>query len=110
MKPGGENLALAMTWDGARWPVRRLPAAARAFLKAEERAPSSAKVRRFFEEDRVSELRVCWVPRLRGGENVLCAPFMTTTGLRLGFRTAKINQFGDVLGVVYRRIGSTRST
>jgi hypothetical protein len=110
MKQRGEIVALALTWDGARWPVRRLPTAARAFLKAQERGPSVAKVSRLFAEDRVKELRVCWVPRLRGGEKVLCAPFMTTTGLRLGFRAAKINQFGDVLGVVYRRTGSTRST
>jgi hypothetical protein len=110
MKRGGESVALAMTWDGVRWPARGLQVAARAFLKAEGRAPSSAKVARLFAADQVRELRVCWVPRLRGGEKVLCAPFTTATGLRLGFRATKMKRFGDVFGIVYRRTGSTRST
>ena len=41
---------------------------------------------------------------LRGGDDVLCAPFASTSGKRLAFRAAKTQRFGDVLGVIYRKV------
>jgi hypothetical protein len=96
------KIALALTWDGARWPRRSLPAAARAFL-GETAPPSSEKSAQLFTGDRVKEIRVCWVPRLSGGKETLSAPFFTPNGKRLAFRMTKSVRWGNVLGVVYRR-------
>ena len=100
-------IALAMTWDGARHPTRSLPPKARAFLagKSHDAAiPLRANVAALFAADHVKEIRVCWVPRLRGGDDVLSEPFPAPSGKRLRFQTARTLRFGDVLGVVYRRI------
>jgi len=97
---------LALTWDGARCPIRSLPPAARVFLAGKiRRAPalSARKLSVLFADDRIEEIRLCWVPRLKGGEDVLCEPFAAPGGKRLAFRVAKITRFGDVLGVIYRR-------
>ena len=99
-------IALAMTWDGVRCPLRILPAKARAFLADNSRAipaPPRRKLAGLLAEDAVSEIRVCWIPELRGGEDVLSDPFVTPKGKRLGFHAARTVSFGDVLGVVYRR-------
>jgi len=53
--------------------------------------------------DRVAELRVCWVPRLKGGSRALSEPFQTATGRRLAFKAERTVVIGDLLGVVYRR-------
>ncbi len=92
-------IALAMTWDGARHPTRSLPPKARAFL-GRKSARSSQNA---FADDKVREIRVCWVPQLRGGNEVLCAPFPAPKGKRLRFQMTRTVRFGDVLGVVYRR-------
>jgi hypothetical protein len=100
----GSVIALALTWDGARWPARTLPPKARAFLTDQsQRAPSGQKLAELFADDRVREIRVCWVPRLKGGGEVLSKPFPTASGTRLAFRSTKTVRFGDVLGVIYRR-------
>jgi hypothetical protein len=97
-------IALALTWDGARWPVRTLPPKARAFLKRQSREiPSVRKMAQLFAGGRVREIRVCWVPRLKGGAAVLSEPFQTRAGKRIGFKSVKTVRFGDVLGVVYRK-------
>jgi len=109
MKRTGGNgavIALAMTWDGARHPTRSLPSKARAFLAGkshEATVPSRANVAALFAADHVKEIRVCWVPKLRGGDDVLSEPFPAASGKRLCFQTARTTRFGDVLGVVYRR-------
>jgi hypothetical protein len=51
----------------------------------------------------VRELRICWMPRLKGGEETLVAPFRTLPTARIPFRPVRMRPFGDVLGVVYRR-------
>jgi hypothetical protein len=102
-------IALALTWDGARWPVRTLPPKARAFLKVKSgkspgvAIPSVRKIAELFAGDEVSEIRICWVPRLKGGSAVLSEPFQTPAGKRIGFQTLKTARFGDILGVIYRR-------
>jgi hypothetical protein len=99
-------VALALTWDGARWPTRTLPPKARAFLAGNSRAatiPSARKMADLFADDQVSEIRVCWVPRLKGGDDVLAESFPAFAGKRIGFRAAKSVRFGDILGVTYRR-------
>ncbi len=110
MKPARANrspvrvIALALTWDGVRWPVRTLSPKARAFLASHPRElPSARKMAALFAGDEVKEIRVCWVPRLKCGSGVLSAPFSTPSGTRLGFRATRMTGFGDVLGVVYRR-------
>ncbi len=98
------KLAAALTWDGARWPVRALPVRARAFLAGEGSvvlSPRAAADR--FAADGVAELRICWVPRFQGGEATLADPFTTPEGLRLAFAPTRMMRFGDILGVVYRR-------
>jgi len=105
---GGKKavIALALTWDGARHPNRSLPPKARAFLAGKSRdatVPSRAKVAALFAADHVKEIRVCWVPELRGGDDVLSEPFPAPFGKRLRFLSARTLHFGDVLGVVYRR-------
>jgi hypothetical protein len=107
-KPGHGSVvvALALTWDGARWPVRTLASDARAFLKGNTRVaavPSACKLAELFAEDRVEEIRICWVPRLKGGNDVSSKPFQTPAQVRIGFRSAGTRRFGDVLGVIYRR-------
>ena len=102
--PPNRVVALALTWDGARWPVRTLPPKARAFLTTRFRElPSVAKMAMLLAADEVKEIRVCWVPRLKGGKAVLSEPFPTNSGKRLGYKATKTAQFGDILGVVYRR-------
>lgn len=103
----GRVIALALTWDGARWPVRTLPPKARAFLADKSRkvdAPSTRDMAKLFADDQVREIRVCWVPRLKGGNEVLSEPFPTPAGMRMKFRAARTTRFGDILGVVYRRL------
>ena len=96
-------IALALTWDGARWPARTLPPKARAFLAGRaEKIPSARKMAELFADDRVREIRVCWVPRLKGGCDVLAEPFQAPVGKRIGFRSVKTVCFGDILGVIYR--------
>ncbi len=79
-------IALALTWDGARWPMHSLPPKARAFLAAAGK-----------------DLRICWLPRLKGGNDVLSQPFQTPTGRRIQYKAVRTTPFGDILGVVYRR-------
>jgi len=106
-KMAGTAIALALTWDGARWPVRTLPPKARAFLAGAARgaaAPSARKAAQLFAGGRVREIRVCWVACLKGGDAVLSGPFQTPAGMRIGFQVVKTVRFGDVLGVIYRRL------
>jgi len=98
----GVVVALTLTWDGARWPARTLPPKARAFL-AGAAIPSAQKMAELLADDQVREIRVCWVPRLKGGGAVLSEPFQTPAGIRIGFQSVKTVRFGDVLGVIYRR-------
>ncbi len=107
-KTGGKGtvIALALTWDGARWPVRSLPPKACAFLqfkgnKSRGEMPSARTAAELFAKDEVREIRICWVPLLKGGDAVLSGPFPTAT--RIGFQSVRTVRFGDVLGVVYRR-------
>ena len=102
----GRVIALALTWDGARWPIRALPPKARTFLAGRSRsapAPSSRNIATLFADDQVREIRLCWVPCLKGGNEVLSESFETPAGKRVGFRSVKTVRFGDILGVVYRR-------
>ena len=100
----GSVIALALTWDGARWPVRTLPPKARAFLGSwSGKIPSVRKMAELFADDQVREIRICWVPCLKGGAEVLSEPFQTPAGTRIGFRSVKSVRFGDILGVIYRR-------
>jgi hypothetical protein len=105
-KTAGTVIALALTWDGARWPMRTLPPKARAFLAGKSRgsaAPPARKLTKLFADDQVREIRVCWVPRLKGGSAVLSEPFQTPAGKRIGFQSVKTVRLGDTLGVIYRR-------
>jgi len=100
-------IALALTWDGARWPVRMLPPKARSFLAGGSQivaAPSARVIVELFADDKIKEMRICWVPRLKGGQAVLSEPFPTPTGTRIGFQSVKTRRFGDILGVIYRRL------
>ncbi len=112
MKPSGakrasrREIALALTWDGARWPVRTLPAKAQAFLAGRggiSKRPSSRETAALLADDQVKEIRICWVPALKGGDDVLSDPFQTASGKRIPFRASQTVPFGDILGVVYRR-------
>jgi len=99
-------IALALTWDGARWPARTLPPRARAFLAVgshDSKRRSAKALTQLFGGDQVKEIRVCWVPRLKGGEAVLSDPFQTASGKRMGFPAVRTVHFDDILGVVYRR-------
>ena len=101
---GEEVVGVALTWDGARWPRRSLSAEARKFLgEAEKETGDKAALGKLFGGDRVKEIRVCWVPRLRGGDEVLAGPHQAPDGLRLNFRVVRARRMGDLLGVVYRR-------
>jgi hypothetical protein len=95
-----QRAAAALTWDGARFPAQRLPAKARAFLG---KATPPTKLAALIATQNLAELRICWVPRLRGGGDVLTAPFTTANGKRIPFRLVRTVPFGEVLGVVYRR-------
>ena len=96
------KVALALTWDGARWPVTSLPAKARSFLSAKGfSSPTRQMAARLLTTQAISELRICWVPRLKGGENVLAEMFPAPAGKRAPFRAVKTARFGDVLGVTY---------
>ena len=99
----GCAVAFALTWDGARWPVRGLPPKARAFLGGGKPVSSAKAMAKLLAQDAVRELRVCWVPRLKGGADVLAEPFATQDGLRVAFRSVKTVRLGDMLGVVYRK-------
>lgn len=94
-------LAQALTWDGARWPVRSLPPAARKFLSGGFSAHPK-KVAELFQAGEVHEVRICWVPALRGGEETMNLPFAVPGGKRISFQVKKMVSFGDVLGVIYR--------
>jgi len=109
----GRVIALALTWDGARWPIRTLPSKARDFLKVKAgkfrfaQVPSAKKAAELFASDQVREIRICWVPRLKGGREVLSEPFEAAAGTRIGFKTVKTVCLGDFLGVIYRRATNT---
>jgi len=99
-------VALALTWDGARWPVSSLPPKARAFLtgKATKMYTPTAKVlARLFAEDQVRELRICWVSQLKGGKKTLSGPFPVPAGKRVAFQAVKTTRFDGLLGVIYRK-------
>ena len=96
-------LAAALTWDGARVPLRALPAKARAFLTAGKTTlPSAKKIAEIFAHDAVEEIRICWVPQLRGGQT-LSELFVAPNQKRIPYRTMRSQRFGDILGVIYRR-------
>jgi hypothetical protein len=99
----GQAVALALTWDGSRWPIRSLPPGARAFL-GKGTAPSSKKLSQLFRDDQIDELRICWIPRLKGGDDVLSHPFATPDKKRIAFTPIKTMPFGDLLGIIYRRV------
>ena len=98
----GSVVALALTWDGSRWPIQTLPPKARAFLSG-SKAPSAQTLAKLFAEDQIGEIRVCWIPHLKGGWGILSESFQTPTGKRIRFRSVKTVRFGDILGVIYRR-------
>lgn len=104
MKRAPTTIALALTWDGARWPVKSLPPKARAFLAqgGAVKPPSARKLASLFADKAVREIRICWVPRLKGGDDTLCVPFASPDGKRSLFPMAKAVSLGDVLGMVYR--------
>ncbi len=103
-KPSVSSVAVALAWDGSRGSLRAVPRAARTFLGGRgKRIPGPALLAQKLALGQIRELRVCWLPRLRGGEPVLAAPLATTDGLRLNFRAVKRRPFGDALVVVYRR-------
>jgi hypothetical protein len=91
--------AAALTWDGARWPAHRLPAKARAFL-GKPTAP--AKLAALLAEKTPHELRICWVPRLKGGSETLSPPFPAPHEKRIPYRLIRTTAFGTILGAVYR--------
>jgi hypothetical protein len=93
--------AAALTWDGARFPARRLPVKARSFLGA---VTPAARIKTLLQANDALEVRICWVPRLVGGPATLCAPFATENSRRISFRLVRTVAFGDVLGAVYRRL------
>jgi hypothetical protein len=98
------KIALALTWDGMRWSMASLPPKARAFLAARGYAALARReVAKLLGEDKISEMRICWVPRLKGGDDVLADVFPAPKGRRIPFRALKMTRFGDVQGVVYQR-------
>jgi len=100
-------VALALTWDGARWPIKKLPSQARSFLLGRSKKPPTLTRRTLaalFAKDTIKEIRVCWVPQLKGGDEVLSEPFTAPSGKRLAFTATKIRHIEDTLGVVYQRI------
>jgi hypothetical protein len=99
--------AAALTWDGVRFPATRLPARERAFLGPITPARELAK---WLDHGGPGELRLCWVPQLKGGPATLLPPFATPDGKRVAFRLVKTVQLGASLGVVYRRRRGSAST
>jgi hypothetical protein len=98
------KIGLALTWDGSRWPARSLPAKARAFLAGKDIITSGRRaVARLMADDGVEEIRICWVPSLMGGDDVLTGPFSAKDGKRIPFKVAQTKLFGEICGVVYRR-------
>ena len=110
----GAKIALALTWDGARWPVRVAAAqSARAFLGGEglARRLRGARWPRLFAADACqAKMRICWVPRLKGGDNVLADPFVHRRMAGASLSRVEDDAFGDVLGVVYRTGCASRQT
>ena len=103
--PPKHVIAAALTWDGSRLPVKSLPPKAQTFLrgKAKDAAfPSAKKAAALFSAEGIHEIRICWIPQLRGGD-ALADVFPAPQGKRLAFRAIKTIPFGDILGVVYRR-------
>lgn len=90
----------ALSWDGARLPPAKLPVKARAFLGE---IISAKKFAALLTKSGPLELRICWVPRLRGGTDLLVPPFATRDGRRVCFRLVRTIPFGSILGAVYRR-------
>jgi hypothetical protein len=104
-------IGLALTWDGARWPGSKLSPQARAFLRigaGRKIAPAAATLAGLLAHDGVREIRICWVPCLEGGSDVLSTPFAIPEGRRIGFRITQTVSMGDMLGVVYRTDNSGR--
>jgi hypothetical protein len=95
-----QRAAAALTWDGARVPAQRLPAKARAFLG---KSTPPAKLAALLASEDLGELRICWVPCLKGGTDVLCPPFPAPNGKRIPFRLVRTTAFGEILGAVYCR-------
>lgn len=95
-----QRAAAALTWDGARCPAAKLPAKAKTFLG---QITPPARLTALLAGENLTELRICWVPRLKGGPDALCDPFVTPNGLRIPFRLVRTVPFKDVLGAVYRR-------
>ena len=104
---GHRVIALALTWDGVRWPVKALSPKARAFLAGPTREPAAFTMNalaRFFTRDEVDEIRVCWVPRLKGGDDVLTSSFPAPGNKRIPFKAIRQIRLGENFGVVYRRV------
>ena len=81
-----------------------LPPKARAFLGAKGfSSPTRREAARLLAADAVGEIRLCWVPKLKGGDDVLAEIFAAPKNKRVPFRAVRMAQFGDVLGVVYKR-------
>ncbi len=94
------RVTAALYWDGSRATLRQLPARARTFLGS---VTPPARLARTLAQGQPLELRICWVPQLQGGADVLIPPFPTDDGKRIVFQTIRTVSFGQVLGVVYRR-------
>lgn len=95
-----QRASAALTWDGARWPAAKLPTKAKTFLG---QITSSTRLSALLADENLVELRICWVPRLKGGPDALCEPFVMPNGLRIPFRLVRTVPFKEVLGAVYRR-------
>jgi hypothetical protein len=95
-----KRVAAALNWDGSRATTRQLPARARIFLGP---VTPAARLAKTLVRGEPLELRICWLPRLQGGNDVLVPSFSTDDGKRIAFRILRTVSFGDVLGVVYRR-------
>ena len=92
--------SVALSWDGARVPAGKLPSKARAFLGP---ITPAKKLAALLSKPEEIELRICWVPRLRGGVDVLVPSFETAHGKRLKFQMTRAVLFGPILGAIYRR-------
>jgi hypothetical protein len=100
------RISCALTWDGARWPIKKLPPKAQAFLAGKSKnlsIPTAREASWLFANDEIKEIRVCWIPQLKGGQGVLTEPFAVPAGKRLGFSATRITRLGDILGVIYQR-------
>ena len=104
-KKKAAKIAVALTWDGARYSTASLPAKAKTWLRARGYVlPTRRAAAALLADNAVTEMRICWVPRLKGGDNVLADPFAAQDGRRVTFRAAKTVRFGEALGVIYRRV------